>query len=45
MSRRPALLGLSRAGLSVATRTMRLDTGTHDVVVPVSGLLTLERTK
>ncbi len=32
-------------GTVVATRTVRLDTGTHDFVVPVSGLLTLERVR
>jgi alpha-galactosidase len=32
-------------GTVVATRTVRMDTGTHDFVVPVSGLLTLERTR
>jgi alpha-galactosidase len=32
-------------GTVVATRTVRLDTGTHDFVVPVSGLLTLERAR
>jgi alpha-galactosidase len=32
-------------GATVGSRTVRLDTGTHDFVVPVSGLLTLERTE